>query len=455
MRRLILAVACVGASCAPKIAPPTPVVTSLKYPDFVVPAVPSTFANTEAAHGEDRGWAFLQIGDLRNAEREFSSALSISPAFYPADASLGYVELARRDFKAALPHFDRSLQRQPADAAALVGRGQALVGLEREGDAVVAFQAALAADPSLADIARRIDVLRFRMQEQNLARGRQAARAGQLDDAIRAYGTAIVASPDSAFLYRELADVERQKGDTDAALDHFRRAAALDSTDARSRVAAGEILDARNDLVGAAGAYADALAVEANPDVAARLDAVRARADIARLPDEYRAIPQAPRITRADLAALIGVRLGALLPPPDRRDAVLVSDVGRNWASAWIIAVARAGVMQPFANHAFQPRDPVRRIDLAQAVSRLLARIAARNPNQGREWESARLKFSDLSPSHLAYVAASQAVASGVMKTGPDGSFQPSSFVSGQEAIDALTRLDALAGARPGAKAAR
>ena len=454
MRRLILAVAVVSVSCAPTIVP-TPAVTRRTFPDFVVPAVPSAFADSAAARGEDRGWAFLQTGDLKNAEREFSAVLAIVPAFSPAEISLGYVELARKDFKAALAHFDRSLQRHPGDGAALVGRGHALVALEREGDAVVAFESAVAADPSLVDIERRIDVLKFRTQEQNLARARQAARAGQLDEAVRAYGTAIAASPESAFLYRELAEVERQKGDIAAALGHFQRAATLDPADARSRVGVGEILDGRNDYTGAGNAYAEALAIESDADVAARLDAVRVRADLARLPEEYRAIAQAPRITRADLAALIGVRLREFLPPLERRDSVLVSDVNNHWASAWIIAVARAGVMEPFANHAFQPRDLVRRSDLSVVVSRLLSRVAPRNPGQAVTWAMARLTFPDLSASHLAYVGASQAVASGAMKTGPDNSFQPSKFVTGQEAIDAVARIEALAGARSPAKGAR
>jgi hypothetical protein len=74
-------------------------------------------------------------------------------------------------------------------------------------------------------------------------------------------------------------------------------------------------------------------------------------------------------------------------------------------------------------------------------VAHLLSRVGAR----AGAWESARLKFSDLSPTHLAYPAASAAVASGVMKAGPDGAFQPSRPVSGAEAIDVIGRLEVLA----------
>jgi hypothetical protein len=80
-------------------------------------------------------------------------------------------------------------------------------------------------------------------------------------------------------------------------------------------------------------------------------------------------------------------------------------------------------------------------------MSRLLSRVAASNPAQGRAWESARIRFSDLSPGHLAYPAASMAVAAGVMKTEADNAFLPTQIVSGAEAVAAIVRVDQLAGA--------
>lgn len=449
MRKLLL-VALVGASaCAPKIVP-APVVTAPKFPDFMRPVVPPAMADSPAAQSASRGWVFLQAGDFRTAEREFGAALKAMPAFYPAETSWGYLELARTDAKAALPHFDRALELNARhdDVAAFLGRGQSLLALNREADALAAFEAALAADPSQTDLSRRVEVLRFRNVEQGLARAREAARGGRLDEAAHAYTTAIASSPDSAFLYRELAGVERQQGDVDAALDHFRKAAALDPGDAKSLAQVGDILEARGDFDGAAQAYADALAIEPSADLEKRLEDVRARSALSRLPAEYRAIEQAAQVTRADLAALIGIRLGGLLTAARRGDAALITDVRSHWAATWIMAVARAGVMDPFANHAFQPRTVVRRADLAQAAARILARMAAQNPATAKGWDSARLKFSDLSAGHLAYPAASMAVAAGVMKTSGDNSFQPSKAVTGTEAIAAIEKIEALAGLR-------
>ena len=444
MRKFLPVVALLMSACAPKIVPP-PVVTAPRFPDFIRPTTPPAAASTAAAINADRGWAFLQNGDLKTAEHEFTAALKNDPGFYPAETSLGYLELARKDAKAALPHFDRTLEGQAGDVSALVGRGHSLLALGREADAVAAFESALVADASLTDVRRRVDVLKFRASEEQIARARQAARAGRLDEAVQAYTAAVAASPDSPFLYRELAAVEKQQNHTDAALEHYRNAVALDPTDARSLIQIGDILDARGEYDKAIQAYLEAAALEPGAEVDRKIEAMRGRAALAKLPAEYRAIEEAAQVTRADLAALIGIRLAGLLQAAQRNDAALITDVRNDWAQPWIMAVARAGVIEPFANHQFQPRALVRRADLAQAMAKLLSRVAAQQPAAAKNWESARLRFSDLAASHLAYPAASVTVAAGVLKTGGDNSFQPSRPITGREAVDAVAKVEALA----------
>lgn len=448
MRKALLAIGATvlaASACAPKLLP-APVVTAPKFPDFVEPVVPADAVNSAASINEARGWAFLQTGDLRTAEREFSAALRNSASFYPAEISLGYVELARKEPKSALPHFERGLEMKQDDLSALLGRGQALLSLGRDGEALTALEAALAADPSQTDVRQRVDVLHFKLQEQGIARARELARTGQLDQAAQAYGTAIAGSPDSPFLYREVAAIDRKLGHDDEALQQFRKAVELDPSDARSLVQIGEILEAHDDSAGAEEAYARALTIEPDQSAEGRLTALRERDALAQLPAEYRAIDQAPQINRADLAALIGIRLASLLQSSVSSETGLITDVRGSWAASWIIAVARAGVMEPYANHAFQPRTLVRRIDLAQAVARLLARVALQRPAAAKAWDTARVRFGDLSTGHLAYPAASVAVASGVMQIGPDNAFQPSRVVTGGEAIAAIDAVARISG---------
>src|SRR5690606_31860991 len=113
--------------------------------------------------------------------------------------------------------------------------------------ALASFEAALARDPSLTDLRARVDVLRFRAAQDLLARAKKASDARRWDEAAAAYQQAIAASPESAFLYRELALVEQQAGRREAALESFRRAAQLDATDAKSLSAIGSLLEQQGD----------------------------------------------------------------------------------------------------------------------------------------------------------------------------------------------------------------
>ena len=442
----MIALALVAGACAQKTIP-LPNESATRFQDFVEPTIPALFVGyPSAVSSQTRGWRFLQAGDTRNAEREFEQALKSAPEFYPAETSLGYVELAKKDAKAALAHFEKALLANGRYVPALVGGGQAFLALGRDRDALFAFQSAVAVEPSLADVRRRVDVLQFRGVEQELSTARQAVKDGKFDEAARAYTAAIASSPDSAFLYRELADVEIRRGAGDAALVDLQKAVALDSSDTAAMVQIGDVLLARADFDGAARWYGEALVIDPSDAIEAKLDAAKARADASHLPAEYKAIETTAQLTRGELAALIGIRLPAMVQAARRKDAVVVTDVRTHWAATWIVAVARAGIIEPFDNHTFQPRGVVRRSDLAIVMSRLLARLATQDPIRGRSWQAARIKFTDLVPTHLAYPAASMTVAAGVMAAGADTTFQPSKVVTGAEALAAIARVEALAG---------
>ena len=439
-----------ASACAPKTAP-LPAPGAPQFPDYVVPSVPADLANGVAARQQARAWQFLQAGDLRTADRENALALKAQPGFYPAQTTAAYIALARKDAKGALTQFSRIADAHPEYAPALAGKGLALVATDRNAEAAEAFRAAVRVDPSLTDIARRVDVLTLRGLQDELAAARQAARNGQPDAAMRAYRNAITASPDSAFLYRELAALEREQGQVPTAIEHLKRANELDPSDAPSLALLGDLLDQQGDTTGALKAYDAALNLEANPSVDARRSAIRARLELAALPEQYRAIDTSPQVTRADLAALIGVRLAPLVQSAQVRDIGVITDIRGQWAERWIAPVARAGIIEALPNHTFQPRSVVRRVDLAQAVARLLNLVAAAEPARGRTWIGARGRFTDMTAGHLAYPAASVAVAAGVMQATADGAFQPTRVVSGAEAVAAIDIVRALAGpvARP------
>src|SRR6201999_267958 len=105
----------------------------------------------------------------------------------------------------------------------------------------------------------------------------------------------------------------------------------------------------------------------------------------------------------------IGINLDQLLKGASRHQ-VVVTDVRGHWASSWISRVTQAGVMDAFANHTFQPKTRVRRVDLAAAVSRLLVLAEDTTPALRTRLTQARPKIADVSAGHLSYSAVSLAV---------------------------------------------
>jgi tetratricopeptide (TPR) repeat protein len=438
----VLLLAAVIAGCARRTPPPV-LPTAVKHPDFMFPAVPQTLQRAPGVEHIEPGWRYLQNDDLRAASREFAAALKRNPGLYPAHAGEAYVAFLRGEHDRALASFGTALTAAPDYVPALVGRGQVFLAMKREADALAAFEAALAADPSLTDVARRVDVLRFRNVQQIIEAARTAAAAGRADEARTAYERALTMSPDSAFLHRELAVVERGRGNGDAALEHFRRAVELDSADAASLIEIGDLLAQRQDFDAAEASYRRAAAIEPSAQLSAKMAAVAEKAREARLPAEFRAIPAAAQVSRGDLAALIGIRLDRVIAAMPARQ-VVVTDTRGHWATEWIMQVARAGVIEAFENHTFQPRAQVRRGDLAAAVSRIVTAAAARDAAL-RKKIAERPKIADMGTNHLSYPAVSVAVASGVMPLLDGGRFEPGRIVSGAEALDVIERLRALA----------
>jgi tetratricopeptide (TPR) repeat protein len=446
-RKRFLAAGCLvlmafGAACAPKTAPPPS--TGPRFPSYIFPPVPQALENSDAAAAHRIGWQALQAGDLRQAERRFGSALKDTPDFFPAEAALGYVALARRDARAAVDHFSRALAREPAYAPALVGRGEALLAAGRQEEAIASFEAAVSADPSLDEIRDRIDALRFKAVDDKIAAARREADSGRLDAARDRYKEAIAASPESAFLYRELALVEQRAGRLDSALEAARRAAGLDKADPRPLVIIGEVHEARNEFEAAARAYEQAAAIETSVDLTTRIERVRDREALAKLPASYQTIATAETVTRGDVAALIGVRLDQLVAKAGRQAAVVMTDTRRHWAAPWILAVARAGIMSVYPNHTFQPGATVSRGDLAEALARALEVIATGDPKTAKSWREANPQFADLPPGHPSYPAAALVVTADAMKPLEGSTFQVSRPVTGAEASAAIERLRAL-----------
>jgi len=432
---LVLFVVFLAVGCAVKV-PSIP--AQLLYPDYMYPVVPpDRLVESEVI---DRGWRFLQNNRLRNADREFNEILSSDSSFYPALTGAAYVALAQRDISRALEYFDSALGLAPEYPPALVGRGQTLLILNREREAIPDFEIALSVDDSLVDVRRRLGVLRFRLLQQIIDTARLAVSDGRFDDARDSFKQVLESSPETAFLHRELGMIERRQGDIAAAVEYLRRAVDLDPTDVEGLIELGESFEIQGNYVDAETALQSAFTLAPSEELSRYVSAIAKLAADSRLPVEFRNIAEANSVTRGDVAALIGVRLGQILQITQKRQ-VVITDTVNHWARQWIAAVTEAGVMEPYANHAFQPDTEVQRVDLALVTKRLLDLIIRNKPELTMDWVEARPLISDIGTSHLRYPAVAIAIASGVMPLLDGDRFNANRPVSGIVATTVIERV--------------
>jgi tetratricopeptide (TPR) repeat protein len=278
--------------------------------------------------------------------------------------------------------------------------------------------------------------------------GRRSRDAGRLDEARATFERALAMSPSSSLIPRELASVEIAAGALDDAETHAKRALQLDSNDAEAYAILARVYETRGQTREASAAYASAYKIDPRPAWKDKSDSLKDKADkaaVAATPDEFRSLPDAPTVTRAQLAALVGTRLQAILAKAPQRVVNVATDIKGNWAESWILPVTQAGIMEVFPNHTFLPGQSVRRSDLAQAVSQTLTVISAQKTTDLTKWRANRPRFVDLPASNVYYPSAAIAVAAGAMTTQDGDRFGPTRLATGAEVLRAMTRLEQIA----------
>lgn len=440
-RTFVLGLVLIGAACGPKARPVVVPPAAWRVPD-----VPAALAGNPERARYDEAWSHVQRGDVNGGERMLDDITRRAPEFYPAAASLGEVRLHRQQYAAAAAMFDRALAVNPSYLTALSGAADARLGSGDDAGALKALMALVAADPPSSithDATARLAVVRLRVAQAELVLGERATADGKLAEAEVHLRRAMDATPENGAVLRASSLLELSMGRPDVAEARARHALVIDPQDPGGYVVLGNALEAQGRLRDAVAAYDRALALDPRPAWRERRDALIASAEVVSLPPQYRAITQAVSVARAEVAAILGVRLADTLSHAPDRSATVVTDVRGHWAAQWILPVVRAGWVEAMPNHTFQPGGVVRRADLAAIVAAVLIDVAAQRPRDVSRWRGARPVFADVTRDHAAYAVAAMAVASGVMIVEGDR-FSPARVVSGAELAATITRLEQL-----------
>jgi tetratricopeptide (TPR) repeat protein len=403
--------------------------------DYVAPALRSKDVSADERRRLEGAWRDVLAGHSREAEAAYRKVLLARPALIPAETGLAYARLRGGRLREAAEGFALVLARRPDDLSAAVGGASAASRLGDPDGALRLYRRAQASHPDDPVVRRRLPEVKLQVTERRVAAAREAVAAGDLDQAADEYRAALDAAPEIAALRLELADLLAKRGDLGGAASVLRQDPAGDR---QVLLRLGDLLDEQRDYKGALEAYRRIL--DRDPrDAEAQRRALETRGalDLSAMPEEFQKIPAATRVTRADLAALVSVRVTAL-GRAKAGDPEVAVDIAGSWAREHILKALSFDILPVYPNHTFQPGATVRRGDLARAVARILDLV---------RWPtSSPPAISDMTRNNLLYDSASRAVSAGLMDLTSVGGFEPWRPVSGREALDVIEALTRLVG---------
>lgn len=434
MKRWILA-AVLGAAFLPSCATAPVRPPSGEVEDFVFPGWRPDEVSRDEAADLQKAWTELGIGKLAAAEKRYRKMLARSPGLIAAETGLAYVKLRAGRFDEAQQLFDQTLSRRGDYVPALVGRASAALRQGKPEEALSPLQRASVLDRTNEVVQRRFAEVRLQVIDRRVAAARREAQVGRLAEAGDIYRQALATAPELSGVRLELADLLIRQD----ALDEAASVLLADPSGERQiLLRLGELEERRQQPEQALEAYRKLLVQDAaDSEALAGAQRVRRSLEMRQMPEEYRRIVEAPSITRADLAALLAVKVTALSRLTPGRPPVAI-DISGSWARDHIIRVLAFDLLTVYPNHTFQPAATVRRGDLARAVQQVLDRLQVPvRPGP---------PVTDLSSANPVHYSASRVVAAGLMDLSPSGAFEPWRPVSGQLAVDVVDALARLVG---------
>jgi tetratricopeptide (TPR) repeat protein len=403
--------------------------------DYLYPVGRPGELTPEEARRAEEAWRSVLAGDAAAAEQAYGRLLARRPGSLSLATGLAYARLRAGRLEDAARSFDGVLALQGDYVPALVGGGSVAL---RRGDpetALELFRRAQAFAPQETLVRRRLAELKIHVTEKCVAEARDAQEKGDLERAVGAYRRALEAAPEVAEIRLELANLLASGGDAPGAI------AVLQEDPGRDRqvlLRLGELLMAQKELDKALEAYHELVTRDPkDAEGQSRSAEVRKALEFQGMPEEYRKIYDSPRVSRADLAALISVKARALQRLKAGEPQVAV-DISGSWAREHILRVLSFNIMEVYPNHTFQPGATVRRGDLAEAVSRVLELL--------HYPRAASAQATDVSPHNVLYEGVNRTVAAGLMDLSPTGAFEAWRPVTGRDAADVVEGLVRLVG---------
>ena len=428
---LILVVGGLGACVT--VTPPPPAL----YIENPTASFTASLPLDERIAVED-AWKFLTQGRPDKAQQVILRLGDSNPFYW---AGLGYVAFLQEDLTSAEGYFRKAALDHPGLAAAHLGLGQLYRKSGRDEEAYNSYLEVLKRDPENAFARREADNIGALLTDTYLREAKAAADAGDAEKAKAAYLRLLDFSPKLEEAHLALARIYAKEKDIKDALFHLQIANANDPKSKTVLEAYAETLVLANQLGRALDAYERVLALEpGNKAVRDRVDGLKVKLGVIDLPSQYDGIAGMEAAAKEDVAALIAVKFREVVEADPPKPPVIV-DISTSWASRFIVKVAALGILDVYSNHTFQPKKPITRGEMAEALVHLIDVLKKKGVTVVAQIPPERIRIADVPPEHLYFDPIVKSISYQVMDLGPDRTFRPEQTMSGPEVIRILDLL--------------
>ena len=124
--------------------------------------------NTEVTQLMGDGVEAMNSEDYKTAIADFTKITQLAPAFAEGWNKRATVLWMVGDYQGSLADVDKTLRLEPRHFGALSGLGMINADLDREEDAIAAFERVLAIDPNMPGVVERIEELKQKLKDKQI-----------------------------------------------------------------------------------------------------------------------------------------------------------------------------------------------------------------------------------------------------------------------------------------------
>ncbi|MBI5206623.1 MAG: tetratricopeptide repeat protein [Candidatus Firestonebacteria bacterium] len=390
----------------------------------------------------NKGRYLFEKGEIEESIEAFKKSIEINDNFFPSYIELGKIYSYNNKFDQALEIYRSVIRYDDNYVPAYLGISRIFF---QKKDYPKAMEVLEKLNPDERDesVSMQLDIIKRKMNNvlQGVLIGDILYKNGYFDDAYEKYFTAEQDFPGYIPVYIKIADVYLEKNNIEKAEEYYKKAQAINKAYIPALLGQAKIYEMRKNNEMAYKYYRQIQKIDPENKKAFNFIKLQERdTDISVRMEE---ISKSLNLTREELAVLLVEKFELERRITDRIKGVIIIDIDDHWAYDYIKKIVETGIMDLFPNRMFLPTKSVTKGEFALCLKNIRAKLSY---EKIIDKDFSKLisvsPYKDVPPLHERFNAVISSSLDGVLTGFNDNTFKADDLISGEEAIEAINRLN-------------